>query len=291
MAKYGMPYQGSKQRIADEIVHILPEGRRFVDLFGGGAAITECALLSGKWEQVLYNELNPLVVDLFKKAISGGFNLSVFKPEFVTREEFAAKKDTDGYIAFCYSFGNNPRKCYMYSQALEPIKHALHDFAVFGRKTGIIAERFNDIDLYIPESITDTKKRRMALRKYMRMKGAERQTTDLETLERVQSLERLERLERLEHLEISNSSYTEYEYRSGDVVYCDPPYEGTEHYEDRFNHAAFYEWVFSRPFQVWFSSYEIADNRFRKVWERRKQCLLSGARKQSIRLECLYTNK
>lgn len=33
---YGVPYQGNKSRIADRIIHILPEGKRLVDLFGGG---------------------------------------------------------------------------------------------------------------------------------------------------------------------------------------------------------------------------------------------------------------
>ena len=33
---YGVPYQGNKSRIADIITDILPEGQRFVDLFGGG---------------------------------------------------------------------------------------------------------------------------------------------------------------------------------------------------------------------------------------------------------------
>lgn len=33
---YGVPYQGNKSRIADIIVNLLPEGKRLVDLFGGG---------------------------------------------------------------------------------------------------------------------------------------------------------------------------------------------------------------------------------------------------------------
>lgn len=33
---YGVPYQGNKSRIADRIIHLLPEGERLVDLFGGG---------------------------------------------------------------------------------------------------------------------------------------------------------------------------------------------------------------------------------------------------------------
>lgn len=54
MAKYGIPYTGSKSKIADEIISVLPSGDRFVDLFGGGAAMSECALLSGKYESVFY---------------------------------------------------------------------------------------------------------------------------------------------------------------------------------------------------------------------------------------------
>ena len=33
---YGVPYQGNKSRIADIIINVLPEGKRLVDLFGGG---------------------------------------------------------------------------------------------------------------------------------------------------------------------------------------------------------------------------------------------------------------
>lgn len=33
---YGVPYQGNKSRIADKIINLLPEGKRLVDLFGGG---------------------------------------------------------------------------------------------------------------------------------------------------------------------------------------------------------------------------------------------------------------
>ena len=46
---YGVPYQGNKSRIADIIINILPAGKRLVDLFGGGGAITHCGMLSGKW--------------------------------------------------------------------------------------------------------------------------------------------------------------------------------------------------------------------------------------------------
>ena len=71
MGKYGIPYMGSKDKIADDILSVLPRGKRFVDLFGGGFAMSHAALLSGKYEQVFYNELNPLLPKLIKDTLAG----------------------------------------------------------------------------------------------------------------------------------------------------------------------------------------------------------------------------
>lgn len=57
---YGVPYSGSKNKLAEDIIALLPKGKRFVDLFAGGCAMTHCALLSGKWETILSNDLYPL---------------------------------------------------------------------------------------------------------------------------------------------------------------------------------------------------------------------------------------
>jgi site-specific DNA-adenine methylase len=40
---YGLPYMGSKNFIAEEIINILPTAKYFVDLFGGGGALSHCA--------------------------------------------------------------------------------------------------------------------------------------------------------------------------------------------------------------------------------------------------------
>ena len=51
---YGMPYRKSKSKIAEDIINILPAGRRLVDLFGGVAAITHCGMVIGKYPNILY---------------------------------------------------------------------------------------------------------------------------------------------------------------------------------------------------------------------------------------------
>lgn len=42
---YGVPYQGSKNSIAEKIINIIPSAENFYDLFAGGCAITHCAML------------------------------------------------------------------------------------------------------------------------------------------------------------------------------------------------------------------------------------------------------
>lgn len=66
MARYGLPYKGSKNKIANEIVEQLPGGDCLVDLFAGGGAITHAALLSGKWKQFIMNDVQPGLTRTFK---------------------------------------------------------------------------------------------------------------------------------------------------------------------------------------------------------------------------------
>ena len=126
---YGVPYQGSKNRIATLIMNELPAGKRFVDLMAGGCAMTHCAVLSGKYDKVLCNDKYPHGSNLFKNALNGEYS----KPEYlrwVSREEFLNEKDTDDFVKFCYSFGNNGNN-YMYSHDIEPLKKGFHYAVVF----------------------------------------------------------------------------------------------------------------------------------------------------------------
>lgn len=121
---FGIPFQGSKSKIAERIIQLLPSATHFVDLFAGGGALSHAALLSGKYKHVHANDITDSVV-LFKDAIEG--NLAKYEPErFRTREDFEAEKDTDPFTRIVYSFGND-QKSYLYSRQIEGYKRAVHE--------------------------------------------------------------------------------------------------------------------------------------------------------------------
>ena len=273
MAKYGIPYMGSKYKIADDILSVLPRGKRFVDLFGGGFAMSHAALLSGKYEQVFYNELNPLLPKLIKDTLAGKY---ANERRWISREDFSRLKDVDGYVRYIWSFGNRG-DAYLFGKDKEPIKKLGHDFVCFGK----------DIPGVPNIAETDMRVRRLYLQRYIKKNTGKRYE--------LQQLEQLQRLQRLQRLEINCGSYLDYQYRDGDIVYCDPPYEGTAKYDkDGFNHKQFYNWVASREYPVYFSSYEISDSRFYKIYEIEKISLLNNnvAGKGKLRkMEILYSNR
>lgn len=125
---YGLPYMGSKNKIASEIVDTLPRAQNFYDLFCGGCAITHCALLKNKYKKYHINDISPMVIEFFINAINGDYK---DRTNWVSREDFNRLKDTDPFIKYVWSFGNRGGE-YMYGKDIEDYKRALHK-AIFFR--------------------------------------------------------------------------------------------------------------------------------------------------------------
>ena len=287
---------GSKSKLALDLIGAMPTGRRFVDLFGGGFAMSHCAYLSGRFEEVYYNDINPLLAPLIQDAIDGKYSCDVFKPKFITREEFFEKKDTCGYVKYIWSFSNDG-KTYMFGRHIEEMKRKAHDYVVF-----------DVFDIELEEYIgngrltkTDTTGRRLEFYKLVREHKAT--LKEKVRLERLQQLGRLERLQQLGQdrgnlfgnnvkLTLNTGNYTDYEYQDGDVVYCDIPYENTRGYnkEDYFDHKAFYDWALTRDYPIYISSYELPEGFF-CFFEKERRCLMNGGRSTSYKVEKLFTNK
>ena len=319
--QYGLPYMGAKAKIAPSLAMCFPKADHFYDLFGGGGSITHYMVMhkSNKYAHFHYNEIKTQIVDCFQKAINGEFNYNTFKPPWISREEFDAKKATDGYVCVCWSFGNNGDN-YLFSTDIEEYKRAMHMAVVFDDFNQIarevlgcerwpaIAKTIKQRRLYLRQKIEFFRKRGLpkCLLPFLSEKQKEsiaahrpfQQLEQLEQLKRLQQLEQLERLERLEQLErlerlsCTSKDYREVEILPNSVVYCDIPYQGTAEYGSSFSHKEFFDWAASREFPVYISEYNISDPRFKLRYSIGKLCglLRNGDNKLSMMEERLYWN-
>lgn len=279
-----MPYVGSKNKIAEKIIDKLPPAKHFYDLFGGGGAISHCALLSGKYDYVHYNELNPLIYKAFKMAINGEFKN---ENRWISRDDFFRLKDTDPYVAICFSFGNDLQS-YAYAKDIEQFKKALHYSIVFNDNS--LLNQMIDLKDFKYDISNDACKRRLQLRKFI---GKQIIFESIQRLERLQSLERLERLQSLKGLNIilTNKSYNEIEFEKDSVIYCDPPYlkvvKQKRYNNSYFNHNEFYEWC-RKQNNIFISEYTMLDD-FKVLYQKEKICSL-GLNKNTKTVEKLFVN-
>ena len=254
--RYGLPYQGSKNAIAEKLVSVLPCADNFYDLFAGGCAITHRAMIDGRWKNYYANDIDNIPT-LFFDAVNGKYK---DEKRWISREDFARLKDADLYVSLCWSFGYN-RKTYLYSKEIEPWRKALHYARVFNDLSLL-----KNIGIDSDGSYKDIKNHKdLYKQKYIEWY---KQTFEqsIESLGRLQSLESMKGLESLESLQISQKSYDEVEIKPNSVIYCDIPYENTMGYKSGdFDFKKFYDWASNQTELVFISSYHISDDRFVEV--------------------------
>ena len=279
---YGLPYMGSKNRIAQALIDVMPKAHTFVDLFAGGCAVTHAAMLSGKYSAFIANDIDGAMPQLFLDAINGKFK---DENRWITREDFERMKKDDAYIRSVWSFGNNG-VTYMYSKEVEPWKKALHYARVFGYFS-LLREFGIDSDGSSSDIINhrDEYKKKYVAWYVENVLG---KTFDESLI--MQSLESLERLQSLESLEVTSGDYRAVNIPDNAVVYCDIPYRSTAEYTaGTFDHDAFYEWALSRPYPVFVSEYAMPSE-FVCVWDIKHRSILSGTANNAV-TEKLFCNK
>lgn len=119
---YGLPYQGSKNATAGDIVRMLPKGKRLVDLFGGGASVTHAGALSNKYERILYNDIDSVITGHIMTLKNG--ELSPLR--FVDKTEFNRLYEVDPMVFFVWKYPSykseyafNKHVALLYRTALE----------------------------------------------------------------------------------------------------------------------------------------------------------------------------
>ena len=272
----GLPYQGSKKKIAKKIVEIIKQNfgvdKVVYDVFGGGGAITAECLINGL--DVKYNDHCGFITAAFQKVISS--DREWLKTLIISREEFLKirakqEKTLDDEIKLLVnSFGNN-RQDYRYAKPHADAKYNLaveiiakHDVFFGYKQTETYQNAARQFDVERLEQL-ERLERVQQLEQLQRLQ-------QLEQLQRLQQLEQLQRLQQLERVEVTNKDYRAFSEVKGAIIYLDPPYENSNvgGYSDskQFNHAEFYSWAaeMARENIVLLSSYTVSDDRFEEVY-------------------------
>ena len=293
--------KGSKSKLADRIVSLFPRATHLYDLFCGGSAISHCALLKNKYQHIHINDINPMMPKAFVKALQGGFD---DEDRWISREDFFRLKDTDPYVAICFSFGND-LKTYCYGKEVEPLKKALH-YAIFFdsyelsdaligvdlrpiQKCATRQEKYLLAKRLIKDAYSKKNSTRLDLQNRERHNRCQtlcykvgRICTDFKQLSPPLQRVELENQERLLRLtSISNPSkvcsltwsigdYQDVQIEDNSVIICDIPYIGTNEYVgggDNFDHERFYEWCLKQKEPLYICSYEMPEKDFKVVAE------------------------
>jgi len=294
VAQYGIPYQGSKSGICDELIRVFPKAENFYDVFGGGFSVTHAMLVRRPkdYQRFFFNEIRPGVCGLIERAICGEFNYDRFKPEWIGREEFFARKDHDPYAKIIWSFGNNGED-YLFGKEIEPYKKSLHEAIIFNRFDATAKETLGISQFADGIPIKDRRffmRNRIKFLNVPRPKQQLQQLQQLLQLERLQRLERLEQLQQLERLAFSSLSYDQIEFLPNSIVYCDPPYAGTADYGNEFDTPKFFDWADAQSNPVFISEYKIEDDRFVLVGSRGKLSKFSSSSRE-LKQERIYVNR
>ena len=266
---YGLPYKGRKSKYCEQILSFIPSADNFYDLFCGGGAITHCALLQNRWKNYIMNDIEKGLSQLFVDAVNGKYKN---EKRWISREEFFKLKDTDAYVRYIWSFGNNGRD-YMFSREIEETKRLGHNAVVFGDIEPL--EKLLNIDLSFLLKIDDLSERRSTLNRYIRKISGKRF-----------ELERLQQLQQ---------DYRTVNILPNSVIYCDIPYKGTNVYgksgKPSFDYEAFYDWCERQTNPVFISEYSMPDDRFSCIMEIEARSTLSATNKAKKSVERLFIPK
>ena len=287
--KLGIPYRGSKRKLASDILQKITQRHNgvtdFYDLFGGGGSISFTAIRDYRFN-VHYNELNKHIYSLVEylkthKTLEPKFY------EWVTREGFfnqvnKRNEDADWYSGFvmsCWSFGNT-QNSYLYGADIEEFKRLAHELIVNLDEVAMFKLGLNMEGIF---KIKGIQNRRLAFCAHVKKITEKR--CDVQNLELV---EHLTHLQNLQNLKTSNTSYEKVLINGNPIIYCDIPYKGTGEYkEGGFDHDAFYEWFANLEHPTYLSEY---DAPFEKIEMFKHLSSLSATNNKKKVFESIFWN-
>ena len=282
----GLPYKGSKNTIAEDLVKCLPRGKKLLDACCGGGAVLMAAAMSGRWENVVGNDINAATIALLDAVLIHKGQIEYEHPPVCTRDDFfnSLQRIDNGDFTiqdcvnkYCASFGNNG-KTYLYGKDIEECKTTA-EMMISSRKIEDRRHFYRKFIGFLIGDFSDERKHRLV--KLYQLNQLER----LQRLQRLERLERLQRLERLENLDVFNINYSEF-----DIVYFDIPYKGTNKYDFEFDYDRFYDFFASLGKPAFLSEYDAPFDVVATFDKAQKLAASVGSTVKKESLEKLYFN-
>ena len=220
---YGLPYQGSKNVIAERILKCLPSGTNFVDCCCGGGAILQAAVESGKYKTVTGYDINKSIIGLLKAVMVDGGCIDYEHFQMVTKDKFYEARDRnatleDWLIRYTCSFGFKGTE-YLWGESRMKWKTLTHNAV----------------------ALPTVEERRNALRDLLTLIAKDKpDDAELKNMCHIDQLTNLNRIREVEmamqsmktktKLQVFCKSMFDIPFENFDVIYFDPPYSGTTPY-------------------------------------------------------------
>lgn len=274
----GLPYKGSKNTIANQIVAQFPRAHSFLDACCGGGAVLEAAYLSGKFDRVEGIDIDDGIITLLNAVFRDFGKIDYEHKQLVTAERYkeavrnrATLEDAvDRFIAsfgfngYDYQWGEKRRHLkYLAHQSmtlptLDERRTAFHGFVRDLIKSGKIDGSRWSIELSEIKNLAHTE-----------------QATNLCRLQQVEQTMLLAARDNRTELRISKKSMFDVDYGPYDVIYFDPPYADTKGYDKaKFDFDRFHKLIdglVDSGKAVYVSEYKAPTDRFVEVLAVEKQ--------------------
>ena len=273
----------------------MPACGTFYDLFAGGCSVGHMMGHFGRCEKVVFNDVNPMPLELFRMAING----ELPPPVWMSSEEFRERNKAGDPLTLLFSFGAKA-STYFCSKAVEPWQKELFHAKISGDYS-FFADILRTDDFCgltrawcrkHPDLLNEAAKS-------LAPEGVEWSDKSYVTLCRSNPFERRERLSRFDELPINLPvEFRNVDYRvaaedagEDDVIYADPPYVGKEGYGVKFDNAAFWEWCRQPRRALLIISEYSAPPDFIEIWTKQVTCAMSPNGEVGRPTERLFVHK
>lgn len=288
---------GNKSAIAEEIINILPTAKHFVDLFGGGGALSHCASLSDKYEKIIYNEIDTNIYKIFRNACNG-----VYKSfKWLSKEEYDKKlseNDIDLEMIL-FSFGYNIQKGYFTQKKRENLLKGYYEYIFNNKLDGLKnieyfkSYKFND-DEFNKNNILERKQFIKQFIKQFKNIIDEKEYKIILEDTKVRFFSKFQRilaLSEINNIEFYNTSYENVAIPEDSVVICDIPYRDTEEYSKDFDYERFYDWCRNNKNMVFINEYSMPDDFYLVKSFKKTQILSATSNSKYTYKEKLFCNR